>query len=99
MIETNYRCDGCGKFRQPDVSKIGVGDFVNFSVTTPTSHKSFRSTAKEGEVVSTKGDTLRVKGIRGGFYWVARNDVTPKGAPNALTYSVCGVCKCGEGAR
>lgn len=99
MIETNYRCDGCGKFRQPDVSKIGVGDFVNFSTTTQTGRNSFRCSAKEGEVVSIQGEALRVKVKRGGIYWIARNAVTPKGAPSQLTYVLLGTCECREGEQ
>ncbi|UGA37618.1 hypothetical protein JOS77_27210 [Chromobacterium haemolyticum] len=94
MIETNYRCDDCGKFRKPDANKIGMGDFVSFPVTTKTSRNNFRITAKEGEVVSIKDKALQVKVKRGGIYWVSRDEVTPKGAPNPLTYFMLGVCEC-----
>jgi len=93
---SNYQCEACGKYKKADVSKIGVGDKVNFVITTQPSSQTMRISSKDGEVMEVDGDVLTIKVKRGGTYKQRRQDVTPEGAPGALTYAMFGHCNCGE---
>ncbi|WP_024303351.1 hypothetical protein [Pseudogulbenkiania sp. MAI-1] len=96
---SNYQCEACGKYKAADVSKIGVGDKVNFGVVTKSSSLTIRLSIKEGEVTEVDGDILTIKVKRGGTYKQRRGSVTPEGAPGALTYALFGRCDCGEEAK
>lgn len=93
---SDYKCEACGKYKKADVSKVGVGDKVNFAIATQSSSRSMRFSSKEGEVTEVDGDTLTIKVKRGGTYKQSRQAVTPEGAPGALTYALLGCCSCEE---
>lgn len=95
MVETNYQCDQCGKYKKPDVSLIGLGDFVSFGVARQTSSRSIKISTKEGEVIQASPEMLQLKVKRGGTHNVRRSQVTPAGAPSPLTYALSGTCACG----
>ncbi|MTD32442.1 hypothetical protein [Paludibacterium denitrificans] len=93
---SDYRCPKCEKFKKPDLSQIGIGSMVSFTVATKPSSKTMRFSSKTGVVTAVNGDALTIKVKRGGTYVEQRQDVTPEGAPSALTYAFCGTCECKE---
>lgn len=93
---SQYRCGKCDKFKKPDLSQIGIGSTVSFTVATKPSSRTMRFSSKTGVVTGVEGDALTIKVKRGGTYVEKRQNVTPEGAPNALTYAFCGTCECEE---
>lgn len=91
---SQYQCSQCGKYKAADSSNVGVGDTVNFAVTTRQSSRTMRVSGKEGVVTEVEGDVLTIKVKRGGSYQKKRQAVTPQGAPGALTYALFGTCLC-----
>lgn len=92
---SDYKCDQCGKYKEADVSKVTVGDKVNFVIKTQPSSRTMRLSNKVGEVAAIDGDVLTVKVKRGGTYKLRRENVSPEGAPGALNYALFGRCLCG----
>lgn len=93
---SDYKCEACGKYKKREVSQIGVGDKVNFAITTQPSSRTMRMSSKEGVVTEVNGDVLTIKVKHCRPYKLHRENVTPEGAPNALTYALFGRCYCSE---